>query len=216
MIAMNTKIQIVSRATLQRLPRYHTLLKQYASAGSKTVSCTQLAAELKLDSSQVRKDIAVTGIIGRPKIGYDVETLIHTIRQFLGWNNVTDAILVGAGNMGVALMSFDGFAEYGLSIVAAFDSDRAKVGDQLAGKDILPMDKLPGLVRRLSIKIGIIAVPQESAQEVANLLTLSGIRAIWNFTPVSLDVPAGVIVENVRLSESLAVLSKRLAEIIEE
>ena len=216
MIAINTKVPVVSRATLQRLPRYHTLLKQYIATGTKTVSCTQLAAELKLDSSQVRKDIAVTGIIGRPKVGYDIEALIHTIRQFLGWNNVTDAILVGAGNMGVSLMSFGGFAEFGLSIVAAFDSDRSKVGDNLGGKDVLPMDKLPNLVRRLSIKIGIITVPQESAQEVANLLTLSGIRAIWNFTPVSLNVPAGVIVENVRLSESLAVLSKRLAEVIEE
>ena len=160
----------------------------------------------------MRKDLATTGIVGKPKVGYQTQELMEAIENFLGWNNTSDALLVGAGNLGAALMGYDGFLEIGLNIVAAFDVDPEKVGGTVHGKSVLPLEKLPDLAERLHAAIGIITVPMAAAQSVATLMVLSGIKAIWNLTPAHLEVPESVIVENVRLSESFSVLSNRLAE----
>jgi redox-sensing transcriptional repressor len=209
---MTNTPQPVSRATLLRLPSYHRVLKAYAAAGREQVSCTRIAEQLHLDATQVRKDIASTGIVGRPKVGYRVVDLLDAIERFLGWNNVTDAFLVGAGHLGSALLGYQGFGEYGMNIVAAFDASPAKVGRTIGGKEVLPIEKLPDLAGRMGVLIGIITVGAESAQEVANLMVISGIKAIWNFTPVGLELPESIVVENVQLSASLSVLSHKLAE----
>lgn len=198
-----------SQPTLRRLPAYHALLKGQDS-GQETVSCTQIAAALHLDPTQVRKDLAATGIVGRPRVGYRVPQLIGAIEGFLGWNNATDAFLAGAGSLGSALLGYRGFTEYGLSIVAAFDTDPAKVGAVVHGVRVLPLDKLRRLAGRMSIRIGIIAVPAAAAQSVADLMVEGGIRGLWSFAPVTLEVPEHVIVEEERLSSSLAVLSGKL------
>lgn len=201
-----------SEPTLRRLPSYRRFLQQLQRQGRTVVSCTHIAEDLGLDPTQVRKDLAVTGIVGKPKVGYQVPALIAAIDSFLGWDNVTEAFLVGAGAMGTALMGYDGFRDHGLNIIAAFDVDENKIGEKLRGKTVMPLTKLPDLARRMHIHLGIITTPAEGAQPTADLMIEGGIRAIWNFAPVSLKVSEGVIVENVQLSSSLAVLSSKLLD----
>jgi len=200
--------------TLRRLPTYHHYLKHIEGMGRDFVSCTHIANELRLDPTQVRKDIEVTGIVGKSKVGYDVAHLIRAIEEFLGWDNASDAFLAGAGSMGTALLGYKGFMNYGLNIVAAFDSDMEKVGKTIHGKEVLPMSKLTDLSRRMHVLIGIITVPASAAQQVADLMVQGGIRAIWNFAPAAINVPAEIALENVHLSSSLAVLSNKLAQIL--
>ncbi len=202
--------------TLRRLPTYHRFLRRLQAQGRAAVSCTHIAEDLGLDPTQVRKDLAVTGIVGRPKVGYAVPALMAAIEHFLGWDNTTEAFLVGAGSLGTALMGYEGFREHGLDIVAAFDVDDAKVGETVHGKRVLPLRKLVNLAQRMHVHVGIITTPAEGAQEVADLMAEGGLRAIWNFAPASLRVPEGVVVENVQLSSSLAVLTSKLQDVLRQ
>jgi redox-sensing transcriptional repressor len=186
------KERVGSLATVRRLPAYLHLLKQLNADGREFVSSTHIGRDLKLQPDQVRKDIASTGIVGKPKSGYHVPALIHAIETFLRWDN-------------------KGFEDYGLSIVSAFDSSPAKVGKVIHGRQILHMSKLRNLAERMHIHLGIIAVPAESAQEVADAMASAGIAAIWNFSPAGLNLPENVIVENIDLASSLTVLSRKLA-----
>lgn len=204
-------LKAASVPTLRRLASYYHYLKQLEGTGRDYVSCTRIAEHMLLDPTQVRKDIEATGLVGRPKVGYSVRLLIDAVENFLGWNRLTDAFLVGAGNLGAALLGYTRFNLYGLNIVAAFDIDPAKVGTRLANREVLSLDKLSGLAQRMHIAIGIVTVPAEVAQTVANLMVAGGIRAIWNFAPATLELPEGVIIENVSLASSFAVLSNRLA-----
>lgn len=208
---LEVKRPAVPEPTLRRLPLYHRYLKEAQGRGVKGVSCTEIGAELRLDPTQVRKDLEFTGVAGRPKVGYQVDELVSGIEAFLGWNNVHEAFLVGAGNLGAALLGYPRFEECGLNVVAAFDVAEEKVGQTIHGKDVLPLTKLPNLARRMHILIGIITVPDKAAQEVAELMVAGGIRAIWNFAPVQLRVPEEVIVHNENLYCSLASLSQKLA-----
>jgi redox-sensing transcriptional repressor len=201
----------VPEPTLRRLPLYHRYLKELAAGGRMNVSCTDIGADLELGLTQVRKDLEAAGIAGRPRIGYVLEDVIDELESFLGWKNVTEAFLVGAGSMGSALLGYRKFEQCGLKIVAAFDSDPSKVGRRIHGKQVLAIVKLANLARRMHILIGIVTVPALQAQEVADLMTEGGIRAIWNFAPVHLRVPAHVIVHNEDLYCSLASLSQKLA-----
>jgi redox-sensing transcriptional repressor len=202
--------KVVSEPTLKRLPLYHRFLKERLATGRETVSCTDIGLDLDLDPTQVRKDLESVGIAGRPRIGYALAAVIEALEQFLGWNNVHDAFLVGAGSMGSALLGYRKFEQCGLKIVAAFDQDRAKIGTRIHGKQVLALDKLPNLAQRMHILIGIITVPAEGAQAVADLLVAGGIRAIWNFAPIRLRAPEHVIVHNEDLYCSLAALSQKL------
>lgn len=206
--------KVAPEPSLRRLPAYHRFLRQIQSEGRGLVSCTHIAHDLGLDPTQVRKDLAVTGIVGKPKVGYEVPVLLAAIEQFLGWDNTTEAFLVGAGSLGTALLGYQGFREHGLNIIAAFDTDESKVGEKIHGKAIMPLHKLANLAQRMHIHLGVITTPAEGAQEAAELMVEGGIRAIWNFAPVSLKLPPGTIVENVQLSSSLAVLSCKLAEVL--
>jgi len=197
--------------SLRRLPQYLRLLRAWQQEGRQAVSCTHLAEALALDPTQVRKDLALCGVPGRPKTGYDLVELADGIAQFLGWNNTTEAFLVGAGNLGAALLGYEGFARQGLSIVAAFDTDPERIGSRLAGKQVLALARLPALAKRMHIRLGVLCVPAAAAAEAVAVMLDAGITAIWNFAPVRLSVPAGVIVEDVDLAQSLAVLSHRLA-----
>lgn len=198
--------------SVRRLPTYLRMLQTLKGRGREVVSCTHIAEELGLVSTQVRKDLAITGIVGRPKVGYNVGQLIDSIQAFLGWKNTRDAFLVGAGALGSALLGYDGFAEYGLNLVAAFDVDPAKVGQQIRGKEVFALEKLADLASRMHVLMAVLAVPAAVAQDATNYLVLSGMRAVWNYTPVQLEVPPTVVVEDVKLAASLAVLSSRLAE----
>jgi redox-sensing transcriptional repressor len=160
---------------------------------------------------QVRKDLQYTGIVGKPKTGYSVPELVQAIETFLGWNNVNEAFLVGAGNLGTALLGHERFSKFGLRIVAAFDTDPEKIGQSIHDKAVLPLEKLAELAQRMSIHLGIITAPAEVAQAVADEMVKAGMQAIWNFAPVRLKVPAHIFVHNEDLYSSLASLSWKLA-----
>ena len=199
----------ISKAVLKRLPGYLSYLKSLPENGSPYISATALAAALCMGEVQVRKDLAMVSDGGRPKIGYLRESLIEDISQFLGYDNTTEAILIGAGKLGQALLGYSGFGEYGLNIVAAFDvAPAAEKTDE--GKPIYHMDQLDSFCRNHNILMAIITVPTQYAQQVCDKLISCGIKAIWNFAPTHLDVPANILVQNQNMATSLAVLSMHL------
>lgn len=205
----------VSKSVLKRLPGYLAYLKSLPEDGPTHISATALANALGMGEVQVRKDLAIVSDGGRPKIGYLRESLITDIEQFLGYDNTTDAVLIGAGKLGLALMGYIGFEEYGLNIQAAFDTSPAteKTED---GKPIYPVSKLEHFCKVHKVLMGIITVPAAHAQEVADRLIACGVKAIWNFAPVHLDVPAHILVQNENMATSLAVLSVHLRAQIKE
>ena len=202
----------ISKPTLRRLPRYLGYLKSLGENAPEYISATGIAEALGLGQVQVRKDLAQVSSSGRPKVGYVTCQLIAEIEEFLGYNNTHDAVIVGAGRLGRALLGYDGFRSYGLNIVAAFDSSPEKLGESESGKPILPMDKLEHICRRLNVHIGVITVPAAQAQSVCDALVDAGIKAIWSFAPTHLYVPAGVLVQTEDMAASLAMLSKHLDE----
>ena len=202
----------ISIQTLQRLPLYLQYLRALSPEKDKNISAKALGNALGFGEIQVRKDLSSVSDGGKPKLGYCTSELIRAIEVFLGYDNVNDAVLVGAGKLGKALLSYHGFRAYGLNIVAAFDSDSEVCGTDESGKQILPMSKMENLCRRMKIELGIITVPAKDAQSVCDILVKSGIKAIWNFAPTHLDVPKGVILKNENIAASLAVLSKNLAQ----
>ena len=200
----------ISKSVLKRLPGYLSYLKSMPENSSPHISATALANALGMGEVQVRKDLATVSDGGRPKIGYLRESLIEDIEQFLGYDNTTDAVLIGAGKLGQALMGYSGFEDYGLNILAAFDA-RPKMDMTEDGTPVLSQ-----FCKANKVLMGIITVPAEHAQSVADQLIAGGIKAIWNFAPVHLDVPAGILVQNENMATSLAVLSVHLQAQIKE
>ena len=179
------------------------------------ISATALANALGMGEVQVRKDLAMVSDGGRPKIGYRRESLIEDIEQFLGYDNTTDAVLIGAGKLGQALLGYRGFAEFGLNIQAAFDVNPPMERTE-DGKPIYHISRLSHYCKTHKVLMGIITVPGECAQEVADQLIAGGIKAIWNFAPVMLDVPKGILVQYENMATSLALLSVHLQAQIKE
>ncbi len=205
----------ISKAVLKRLPGYLSYLKSLPDGSSTYISATALANALDMGEVQVRKDLAMVSDGGRPKIGYLRENLIEDISQFLGYDNTTDAILVGAGKLGQALLGYSGFEAYGLNILAAFDAK--PLSDKTEdGKPIYHIDKLEEFLADHNVLMGIITVPVEYAQQVCDSLIQNGIKAIWNFAPIHLDVPEGILVQHENMATSLAVLSMHLQAQIKE
>ena len=196
--------------TIKRLPSYLRLLKGYRDEGMEMVSATLLADELGLKPIQVRKDISCTGIEGKPKVGFSVIGLIDAIVETLGWNNATDAILVGVGHLGTALARYEGFGNYGLKIVAAFDSDERKWGTAVGNVPIYNPDEMGSYIQENHVNIAVIAVPADNAQAVADRVVECGVRAIWNFAPKDLKLPEDVVVQRTDLATSFAVLSAQV------
>ena len=199
----------ISKSVLKRLPGYLAYLKSIPEGSLSYISSTALARALGQGEVQVRKDLAMVSNGGRPKVGYQLEGLIEDISQFLGYDNTTDAILIGAGKLGQALLGYSGFDEYGLNILAAFDAD-PKAEKTEDGKPIISMDKLESFCRSRKVLMGIITVPAAHAQQVCDQLIQCGIKAIWNFAPTHLDVPENILVQNENMATSLAVLSVHL------
>lgn len=206
--------QQVSVNTLQRLPTYLNYLKSLDDDGN--ISSTEIARALGLNDVQVRKDLSSVSSGGRPKVGYNIRGLILDLKEFLGYNAVNDAVMVGCGNLGRALMSYRGFREYGLRIVAGFDVSDDIVGEEVSGKPVLPLSGLPQYCRENGIRIGVITSPAQAAQKACDLLMEGGIKAVWNFAPAHITVGEGVLVQNENMACSLALLSKHLNEMLEE
>ncbi|MBL7016241.1 MAG: redox-sensing transcriptional repressor Rex [Kiritimatiellales bacterium] len=196
--------------TLKRLPLYLRLLRQMKETGEEYASGAVVAKELGLDPIVVRKDLAITGAVGRPRLGFQMDEIITAIEEFLGWSNTSDAFLVGVGNLGTALLGYQGFEQHGMRIVAAFDADPKLIGKTIHGKTILDIKKLPQLAKRMHVQIGILTATGSVAQGIADVMIEGGIRGIWNFTPTKLTVPAHVTLQREDLASSLAVLSHRL------
>ncbi len=203
---VNNKTRI-PRPTIKRLSLYLRELELLEERAQNTISSKQLGDALGLTDAQVRKDLAFFGQFGHPGIGYKVPELIGKLRKILGTDRSWNAAIVGAGNIGRALMPYARFRRKGFEIVAVFDRDPAVQGTVIAGHMVRPMSDLPQLVKERNILIGIIAVPAESAQEVADHLIAAGVRGILNFAPVRLDVHDQVSILSVDFSLSLEQLA---------
>lgn len=199
----------VPKATLGRLPMYLQYLKGLSVDEVPNISATTIAKDLELGDVQVRKDLASVCGGGKPKIGYDTKTLIQSIEKSLGCDNITLAVLVGAGKLGKALLEFDDFETYGVKIIAGFDvsENPVKVGKS---KEILPMNNFDEFCKENKIQIGIITVGEDSAQSVCDAMVKNGITAIWNFAPHKLSVPEGILLKQENLALSLAHLNNQL------
>ena len=202
----------ISKATLARMPLYLHFLQAESSKGAQYISSTVIAQNISVSSVLVRKDLAlVSSEPGRPRLGFLISRLIVDIEKFLGYDNLSDAVIVGAGGLGRAFLGYEGFKNNGLNVVAAFDISEKLVGTEVAGKKILPISKLGEFVAEHKIRIGIITVPKVAAQDVLNKMVEAGIKAIWNFAPAPLRVPSkDIILKTEDLAASLAMLAGKL------
>lgn len=199
--------------TLKRLPGYLYFLEKIREQGMINISAPVIGRNLNCDPTQVVKDLSVTGVKGKPRIGYNTYELIHALEVFLGYNRTNEAFLIGAGNLGTALMAYQEHQSLGLKIIAAFDVDPVKIGTHVGSIHILEYSKLFSLSQRLDVKIAILTTPEHVAQDVTVDLIRCGIRAVWNFTPANISVPAHVIVQNTSMSSYVAVLLRRLKDL---
>ena len=197
-------------ACVKRMPSYLQLLRVLQAEGHENVSGTVLASVHHLEPVNVRKDLAITGAVGTPRIGFRIPELIVAIERFLGWDHQTKAVLVGVGNLGTALLGYHGFHDYGFRIVGAFDSNPKIIGQWVHGRKVQAIGQLAPFVRRGEILLGMLTVPGAAAQETAELMVRAGIKGIWNFTPTKLQLPKEVVTQKEDLAEGLAVLSHRL------
>lgn len=188
--------------TLKRLPLYYNIAIRALSRGENYISSAFIAEKLDIDATQVRKDIAAIGYVGKPKLGFDTKEFSKHLEDFLGFSKERNIILIGAGNLGIALAKYDGFVQYGLKIKAIFDTDPHKIGMQIAGKDVIAMSDIKTYMKENDIQIAIMTIPAKFAQGVADELVSYGIKAIWNFAPVNLNLPKNVVCWNQDLAAS--------------
>ncbi len=203
---MNHAENAVSKAALSRMPAYLRFLKGEEGKGVQYVSSAAVAAALGVSAVGVRKDLAlVSSLPGKPRFGFEVHRLIEDIEKFLGYHRWTNAVIIGAGGLGRAILAYEGFENYGIHVIAAFDASPAKVG-AVGGKPVYPMDRLPDIIVRNGVKVAILTVPRAAAQAACDEIVNAGITAILNFAPVYLHVPEGVSVRYEDLAVSLAAL----------
>jgi len=205
------KVQKIPEASIMRLSVYSRYLERLDRKGIVTTSSGEIADGVGVSPAQVRKDLAYFGEFGTRGVGYNVKDLHRHILKILGLTGEWAVVLVGVGNLGTALCLYRGFFERGFKIVGAFDNDPAKIGHHLAGNKILPVEELGEVVRKEGAKIGIIAVPSDFAQETANILIKSGIKAILNFAPRAISVPEDVELRNIDLAVNLEILTFKLS-----
>lgn len=198
---------MLPKPTFERLKLYHRLL---LDVDEEYISSESIARILKVQPEQVRKDLSYLKTVGKPKVGYRVDELKKELDELFGVRKETNVIIVGAGRLGTALANYPGFERYGIEIVGIFDNDPQKIGQFVSELVVLPLKDLKRVVKRFNVEIGVICVPKESAQEVANLLVACGIRGIWNFAPVNLEVPSDVLVVNEDITQSLLTLKHLL------
>lgn len=202
----------IPKATLGRIPIYIQYLRELPEDSGETISATKIARGLSLGEVQVRKDLAVVSGKGRPRVGYDRMKLIGDLEKHLGSESLTNAILVGVGKLGSALLDYGSFQEFGVKIIAGFDCNE-NILQTSKNRLVLPMRDIESFCANNNVKIGIITVGQGSAQEVYDKLVSCGIRAIWNFAPCALSGFDGVIMKQENLALSLAHLNSQIKSI---
>jgi redox-sensing transcriptional repressor len=201
------------KVVLERLMRYHRFLSELtARKPVQTVTSAQIAEALDIDPTQVRKDFSAIGVLGMGRVGFDVCEVCRAIRVALGFNQRYDAVLVGTGHLGGALLAYSGFARYGLHIVAAFDNDKRRIGSRIAGCTVKSTKALKPFIRSREIRLAILTTPAEVSQKLADRLVSAGVKAIWNFTPSRLAVPPGVLVRHEHISVGLSEIAYHLKQ----
>jgi redox-sensing transcriptional repressor len=202
----------VPEPTLRRLPWYLAFIKLLKGRGEQSVSSTQIARQINVDPSQVAKDLSFVNISGKTRVGYDIEMLINVLESFLGFTSSHKAFLFGVGSLGGALLQDTGLKQYGLEIVAGFDVRPELDGTFINGIPVFNIERLQEKVETYGATIGILTVPVDKAQAVADEIIDKGIKAIWNFTPFRIRVPKGVVIQNTSMYAHLAVMFNRMQE----
>ncbi len=202
--------KVLNAPTIRRMPSYLHWLIRMKRLGKKYISSSDLAAYMKIRWIVVRKDIALTGLPGQRRVGYEINALIAAIKEYLGWTKQLRATLIGAGALGTALLGYEEFHQFGLCIESVFDCDTNKIGKIAHEREILDMAKIATVLKKEKPEIGIICVSGVNAQEVANQLVKLGIKYIWNFANVSLDVPPEVIVQREVIAGGFAMLAVKI------
>ena len=200
----------ISKAVIKRLPRYYRYLGELIEEGIERISSNELSAKMRVTASQIRQDLNNFGGFGQQGYGYNVPYLYEEIGKILGLDKTHHMIIIGAGNLGQALANYVKFEKRGFKIVGVFDINPVLKGISIRGNGIRMMSERPEFLQKEDVQIAALTVPKSSAAEIAELLVQNGIKAIWNFAHLDLNVPKDVIVENVHLSESLMRLSYNL------
>ncbi len=196
--------------TLRRLPWYLAYVSMLRSRNIEFVSSTAISNEINVDASQIAKDLSVLGIKGKTRIGYEVAALEKALRDFLGFSCGHNAVMIGVGSLGSALIADTGLERFGLNIVAGFDISPEVVGTTIKNVPIFHVDKLAEMSQALSAEIAIVAVPVNVAQQMADAAVAAGIRALWNFTPFRIRTNPGIVIQNTSIYAHLAVMYNRL------
>lgn len=202
----------ISDKVISRLTQYHCILVDYIKKKNYTITSSTIAQLLKIDDSQVRKDISMLNNTGKSRVGYDVNRLKETIEKTLGFKNPKNAFIIGAGNLGTALAKYNDFEAYGLNVMALFDVDEEKIGKKINSKPVFDIKELSEYTKKMNVEIGILTVPSDFAQEIANYAVKSKINYIWNFSPTVLDVPNGVEVWNENLMGNFLQFSYKISK----
>lgn len=214
---MQKKAEIkIPEPALRRLPWYLAYLKLKNSQGIEFISSTQIAKDINVDSSQVAKDLSYVQITGKPRVGYEIVSMINVLNEFLGFSVLHKSFLFGVGSLGAALLHDNGLSQYGLNIVAAFDIKYELTGTMINHIPVHHTNRFFELRQQTDVNIGILTVSVDKAQEVADLMIKGGIKAIWNFTPFRIKVPENIVVQNTSLYAHLAVMFNRLEELSEK
>lgn len=206
----------IPEPTLRRLPWYLSNAKLMREKGEKYVSSTQISKQINIDASQIAKDLSYVDIVGRTRVGYDIDLLIQVLEDFLGFTNMHKAYLFGVGSLGGALLRDSGLSHFGLQIVGAFDVNPDLVGTKINGIPIYHSDDFEKRMKLDGVNIGVLTVPIAIAQEISDKMIAGGIKAIWNFTPFRIRVPENIVVQNTSLYAHLAVMFNRLNETIKK
>lgn len=204
------RMEKVPEPTLRRLPWYLSVCRLLKQRGEQYVSSTRLSKETNIVASQIAKDLSCVNIVGRTRVGYDIDNLLEVLENFLGFTRIHKAFLFGAGRLGSALLNDTGLKQFGLEVVAAFDTSPRIIGHNVAGIPVYHINELEAKMRRHNVKIGILTVPIDRAQEVADKMVVWGIKAIWNFTPLRIKVPENIVVQNTSLYAHLSLMFNRL------
>lgn len=203
---------ILPEPTLRRLPWYLAYVNLLQSRNVEYVSSTQIAKEIKVDASQIAKDLSFLNIKGKTRIGYEVNTLVYELADFLGFKEMHKAFIVGVGSLGGALIHDSGLSQYGLDIVAGFDINPEVVGTEICNVPIYDVKDMANYREKTDAEIGVLAVPVEHAQEAADRMIACGLKAIWNFTPFRIKAPENIVIQNTSIYAHLALIYNRMQE----
>ncbi|MFA7449362.1 MAG: redox-sensing transcriptional repressor Rex [Bacilli bacterium] len=208
---MNTKPKNISKNLVYRVPIYLTISQRLLDEGAKYITAPQISDITGINVETVKKDLSqICKTPGNPKLGREAATMVEEILEFGVYTKLTNAIIIGVGHLGRALLNYGGFGEWGLHIAAGFDRNSELIGTEIKGKPIYDVNDLSKVIKETKAEIAIITVPKEYAQQLVDFAIAAGIKAIWNFAPTHINVPDDVILQNENMASSLSLLNYNL------